>query len=131
MTKQIETANKLLALANKGVGGERINAIHMLNKHIAKYGLNKTDFLTDEEKIKFRNSKEEKEKRDRELRMRIRKEAYDKFYAEEMRKFKMAEQLAAAAKALREQRIKTIKNAIWNIILCIAICWAFFIECSK
>ncbi|GAB4042523.1 hypothetical protein [Spirosoma litoris] len=46
-------AEKLLALARRGVGGEKENAEQMLLKHLTKYGLTLAEFERTNETIKF------------------------------------------------------------------------------
>lgn len=45
MSKELDLAKKLQALADAGVGGEKINAQEMLRRHMVKYGITEADLI--------------------------------------------------------------------------------------
>ena len=62
MEEKIELLNKLKALAERGVGGEKIEAAKLLNKLLKKYNISEADLRSEEVKeieLTFKNKEEE------------------------------------------------------------------------
>ena len=63
MEEKIELLNKLKTLAERGVGGEKIEAAKLLNKLLKKYKMSEADLRSEEIKeieLTFKNKEEEK-----------------------------------------------------------------------
>jgi hypothetical protein len=62
MSKSIELAKKLLALAEKGVGGEKVNAKKKLQEYLDKHGLTLDDIDGDKKEDHYFTVKPDQEK---------------------------------------------------------------------